>query len=297
VDRLLIVEPLGGLANRLRVVASASLTAPAAGRRIELRWRRDRACGASWDELFAPRFTSCDGEHPAEAHIYDRELSNFARPGSGDVVEDPAAVVLVRTCFQFRPSTMSIDEFVAGKAAFYRGLIPVPVVQQRLDELAARLAGAPTVGVHVRRSDLVLAGTPPERISPTSRFIARMRELLAAEPKTRFFLATDDRQEEARIATAFPGRVLTQPERELARSDATAMQHALVDWLALARSGRILRSAGTSFSREAAIAGGVPRETIRRRLWPYDRPRFWIEAWHRRMSGWRRRAGLDRAYR
>jgi hypothetical protein len=294
--RRLVVQPLGGLANRLRVVASAAIAAAAGGRELRLRWTIDGACGADWSELFENPIARADGAPSAEARRYDRGPVNFAVPGPGDAADDPEPVVEIATFFQFKPRAMPMASFLAAKAAFYRSLTPVAPVRRALEELIAReFAGRPVVGVHIRRTDLVLAGTPPAVISPTARFLRRMRERVAAEPATRFFLATDDREEEERLAATFPGRVFTHPKRSLDRARVEALQDALVDWLALGRCDRILRSAGTSFSREAALAGGVPRETIRRPLWPYDRPRFWLEALRRRLAVVRRRLGARRA--
>jgi len=283
--RRLVVRPLGGLANRLRVLASAAITAAAGGRELRLHWSVDAHCGADWAELFDDPIPRDDEPLPAGARRYGRGPVNFAVPGPGDAADDPAPVVEVATYFQFKPRAMPMARFLAEKAAFYRALTPVESVRRALDGLAATaLATRPVVGVHVRRADLVLAGTPPQEISPTARFVRRMGELVAADPATRFFVATDDVDEEARLRAAFPGRVVTHPKRSLARDRREALQDALVDWLALARTDLILRSAGSSFSREAAVAGGVPRETIRRPLWPYDRPRFWREALARRLA-------------
>jgi hypothetical protein len=283
--RVLIVHPLGGLGNRLRVVASAVVTAAAAGRDVVLDWPVDEACGAAWGDLFENRFPPLVGALPAGTRVFEKEPVNFPRPGPGDAARDPAPVVLVKTCFNFRPRAMAMERFLAAKATFYRSLLPVAPVARRLADLAdAGLAGNRAVGVHIRRHDLILVGETPHTISPTARFVARMRRLVEDDPEVVFFVATDDGEEERSLRDEFPGRVLSHPKAEVRRDTVDCMRDALVDWLALARTRLILRSAGTSFSREAAVAGGVPRETIKRPLWPYDRPRYWAEAFRRRVA-------------
>ncbi len=120
-------------------------------------------------------------------------------------------------------------------------------------------------------------------------FVARMRKALEARPDTIFFLSTDDPREEDLLTAAFPGKIVTSPKTGVRRDTVEGVQAALLDWLALARTNLILRSPGTSFSREAALASGVPRETIKRRFWPYDRPQYWREALRRRVAVIRRR--------
>ncbi len=291
-ERLLIVQPVGGLANRLRVLASADITARASARELRLRWEVDAACGARWEELFENALVPFAGPLPEGTRTWEREPVNFAVPGPGDAAEDPARVAFVRTFFNFKPRALPMASFVAAKGEFYRRLVPVAAVRERVAQLGRELAGRPVVGVHIRRTDLVLvAGDTPEQISPTALFVRRMRELVDADPSTLFFLATDDRAEAERLLAEFPGRILTRAETEARRDTVDGMCDALVDWLMLARTQRIVRSAGTSFSREAAIAGRIPRETIQRPFFPYDRLRYWREALRRRIAVISRRLG------
>jgi len=288
-DRLLIVEPEGGLANRLRVVASAVTTAAASGRELRLRWKVDGACGARWEELFENRIPAFVGGLPAGSSVYEKMPRSLAVADLGACAVDPAPVVLINTCFDFRPRAMSKSSALAARASFYRSLVPIDSVRRELDELlATNFDGRPIVGVHVRRSDLRLAGDSGQVVSPTALFIEKMRRLVAADAATAFFLSSDDPREEETLRQAFPDRVFLHPKTNRDRASVAALREALVDWLALARTRLILRSAGSSFSREAAIAGSVPYQGVKRRLWPYDRPRYWVEALQRRGAALRR---------
>jgi len=293
-DRLLIVEPEGGLANRLRVVASAATTAAACGRELRLRWKVDGACGARWDELFESRIPEFVGGLPAGSSVYEKMPRSLAVADLGACAVDPAPVVLVHTCFDFRPRSMSTSSALAERASFYRSLVPVASVRRELAELlASHFDGRPIVGVHVRRGDLHLAGDAASAVSPTTLFVERMRRLVVADAATAFFLSSDDPHEEEALRRAFPGRVFLHPKTDRDRASAVALREALVDWLALARTRLILRSAGSSFSREAALAGNVPYQSVKRRLWPYDRPRYWVEALQRRGAALRRALRRD----
>ena len=49
---MIILEPVGGLCNRMRAIASALSVAKALDRRLWLIWRRDSTLNAAFEELF-----------------------------------------------------------------------------------------------------------------------------------------------------------------------------------------------------------------------------------------------------
>lgn len=276
--KAIIVQPLQGLANRLRVLASAAITAKRAGRTLYLDWRADERCGAGWNDLFQNEIPGFPGPWSPSVRVYQKEPVNFSQPGPGDLVDDAEDIVVVRTYFSFKPRNMSMREHLREKAEFYRGLVPVAEVREPLDELQERhFQGRRVVGVHIRRSDLVVAGDPSRFVSPTSMFVERMRRLAEQWPDVMFFLSTDDSEDKDRLFAELPGRVFTYSKTEIRRDTVEGIRDALVDWLALSKTMLVIRSAGTSFSREAAVLGGVPIEAIKRPLWPYTRYRFWAE--------------------
>ena len=288
--KCLIVAPLFGLANRLRVVASASIISDLTHRKLFLDWKADETCGARWSDLFENHIPEYKCESDQVVRCYENKINNFESPGPGDLVYDSANIIKVKTCFNFKPPWMAMDSYFEKKSQFYRRLIPVEPVRKTLEELKKKyFINNRVVGVHIRRADFMLAGAPPHFVSPTDLFIERIRQLIKIHPSAIFFLSTDDLKEQRVFLDEFKEKVFCAPKREVRRNDVAGIREALVDWIALSESCLILRSAGTSFSREAALVNQIPRETIKRPFWPYNRYRYWKEAFRRQLHLFKKR--------
>jgi hypothetical protein len=155
--------------------------------------------------------------------------------------------IYIKTCQRF---TNSIDEFKLFK--------PIATLNLKINELLCTLNPA-GVGVQVRRTDNAMAIAN----SPLELFTARMRELLATDDTTRFFLATDDVNVELELKLTFGDRIISPP-KDLSRQTIAGIQAAVVDLFVLAGTGRILGSYWSSFSEVAAWMGDIPLEVIKK---------------------------------
>lgn len=253
----LIVRPDEGLLNRLRALASASILADDTRRELWLDWRRNRACGASWSELFAspmlPECTSPEGVSEHYAVEVDARLA--------ELLNDPTTPeVRLTSCFAFRVPSMSRDAHARRRGEFYRRLRPVDKAQQRIDEfLRTHPEHARAVGVHIRLKDWVsFSGGAKHHISPPEVFIARASALANRDPRARFFVCSDDQGAVAALESALPGRVYTVPKAEVDRTSTTSMQDAVIDWMLLSQCRCILAPPYSSFSKEASLVRGIP---------------------------------------
>jgi hypothetical protein len=141
---------------------------------------------------------------------------------------------------------------------------PVPSIRARVESLAATF-GSHTVGVHIRRGD---AWNHPDaaqasmyRRSSDAAFFAQMDAELAAEPRTRFFLATDSAVTEERFREQYREAVTVNPDKRfvpsVAKQPKDNQRDAVIDMFALARTRKILGNAYSSFSKMAADIGGI----------------------------------------
>ena len=80
-------------------------------------------------------------------------------------------------------------------------------------------------GVHLRRTDHKRA----IKRSPTSLFIEKMEEDIRRDPSVKFYLATDDPEEEAYFKERFGDRIMTYSKRSLDRNTKTGMEDAVLD--------------------------------------------------------------------
>ncbi len=267
--KALVLYPQYGLANRLRAIASARILADFTGRKLFVNWIRYSKCNIEWEDLFLNRLD----RYPLPATsftkgvtLYDdnNDVSRFYWDMPQSLTGNPADVVAVRSCCNFQTREMSRETYTSLKSLFYRSLQPLDSIQKTVDDLYRRyFEGNKVVGLHIRRADhLYYRRKDPRLVSPTSLFIESMEKVLKSNPDTRFFLATDDRDEERAMRERFGVNVIVYEKENISRNTQTGMQDALVDWLLLSKSSRIIGSSTSSFSEEAAVVNMIEREPI-----------------------------------
>ena len=269
----LVVAPISGLGNRMRVVASLHRLLrehePAA--KVQIAWHKTNDFGAKFEEIFE-RTAAFENYQlsiinyqlkytPASKHNLllpllwrkmcgYKELRNYCAPTAEDLLRRMARHrrLYVSTCYAF------CDYANADLRQCFR---PLPHLQARIDRTAAEFAPR-TLGVHVRRSD----NTQAEEHSPTELFEQRIDSLLA-EGWERIFLATDSDDVRRRFAQRYGPRLITLSPN-LQRSKLNGIEDAVVDLYCLSRTGRILGSYYSSYSGAAAELGDLELEIIRK---------------------------------
>jgi hypothetical protein len=148
-----------------------------------------------------------------------------------------------------RPMLRTEEQFFVP--ADFKALRPVAALQAVIDRYVAQFEG--TVGIHLRRTDNARA----KQASPTDLFIAAMERELEMNAASRFFLATDDPEEEILLQKRFGDRLIMHPKRSRRRDDPLAIQDAVVDLYCLAACRRIYGSFWSSFSETAQQLGSA----------------------------------------
>jgi hypothetical protein len=274
-ERVLIVQPLEGLANRLRVLASAKLMAEHTGRNLLVSWTRQPIrCNARWTDLFVNPVA----EYPYRVLKYQEKLQSdkvrilmpFQQPEIltelEHILQSDIPVIAVSHFGLFKPQWVSQAEFQDIRSKFYRALKPISKIEQTVKSVVdGQFANCEVIGVHIRRTDLRpdLGDVPPQQVSPTSLFIEEMEKRLAGQPKVRFFLATDDFSEEKTLIKHFGDKLILYHKNTINRNTRQGIQDGLIDWLLLSRTSLIIRSHYSSFSEESALVNQIPVITIR----------------------------------
>ena len=86
-----------------------------------------------------------------------------------------------------------------------------------------------------------------------------MNREIDANPNVKFFLATDDKEEEALLRKTFPGKIVSNENRTLRRDSLEGMYDALLDLYCLASCKKIIGSYFSSFTDIAADIGGIEK--------------------------------------
>lgn len=259
---MIILEPVGGLCNRMRAIASALALAKDLDHRLWLVWRRDAALNCAFEELF---------EKPAgverivtlSSHLAIRSWDIFAslycdgrwdeHDVAGWIETGTATVDLQRTRRAFLRSASKFYD-PCNFDVFH----PVKELREVIDRYQGSLRDA--IGLHIRRADNERSRT----CSPTELFETAMQDELRADPSVRFFLATDSNEEEMLLSERFGDRLLTHPKQSLRRDDPAAIRDAVVDLYCLSACRKIYGSFWSSFSETAQQLGSAELHVLSR---------------------------------
>lgn len=267
--------PVGGLANRMRAMASAVTLAEASRCALEFVWFQDWALHAP----FCSIFETPEGLRLREATLADTlTLDRPRRRNLGlprlwqrlrfdACLYEQAVTPLQQGGFDFRRwAEEGGRRYMASYSAFFPydeallGALFVPVAEVRREiELRQERFAPETVGVHIRRTDHAASIAK----SPTGLFFEALDRDLERNPALGIFLATDSEEVKQEMRRRYGNRVLTA-EAGADRSSAAGIRDGVADMFTLARTQRIYGSFQSSFSEMASQIGGVPLRVLAR---------------------------------
>jgi len=93
--------------------------------------------------------------------------------------------------------------------------------------------------------------------SPLSLFIEKMNEEISINDKTNFFLATDDKETERELIQLFGEKIIINSDKAFDRDSEKGVQDAYIDVACLSKTSKIYGSHASSFSETAAKMGGI----------------------------------------
>lgn len=255
---MVIIQPSGGLCNRMRVINSSLELAKRKNAKLLVLWYCADELNAPFESLFQPvdefkviNFTSLKNlrkiwyQLTARTRISNADIENNTTNGTlnqdfFDSIKLPAYI------FTWEHFYDADENFKLFK--------PTAKLQRRIDEVTKHFT-EDMVSVHIRRTDQVVSIAH----SKTENFIELMNREIEANPNVKFFLATDDKDEEALLRKTFPGRIVSNENRTLRRDSLDGMYDALLDLYCLAACKKIIGSYFSSFTDTAASLGGIPK--------------------------------------
>lgn len=253
---MLIIQPIGGLCNRMRAINSASHLASLRGEKLTVIWFCNRELGCRFEELFMPTpalhiiniYSKWDFRKiylQLTSQLIDNETIHVNRTGL--ILKENFRTTLKKRCY-----IATEEHFYPAKN--YHLFTPIAALQSKINHITSGYSPY-MVGVHIRRTD----NKPAIGTSSTKAFVHMMQEELECNPDTNFYLATDDVEEEARLRVLFPGRIIANTNKDLSRDSLTGMQDALTDLYCLAATNKIIGSFYSSFTDIAADMHHIPK--------------------------------------
>ena len=276
--------PVGGLANRMRCMASAYEFARCNALPLRFVWFKDSGMNCRFDRLFRPFDLSLGNVSLKEAGLAD--LLRYDRPRRRNLY-------LPRLSQKLHFSRCIYEEEVArmvgapGRSAFaahsplaankeiyiaaYSVLCDYPdewlrllfrpqeAVCRKAHRVVAQFAPC-TIGIHIRRTD----NTQSAALSPTLLFEEQMERRIAEQPDVCFYVASDSPEEKERLAARFPGHVLVH-SFSARRDSPQGIEDACAEMWVLAHTREIWGSYWSSYSEIAARWGGIPCTLLKKR--------------------------------
>lgn len=284
--RYLVITTFAGMANRLRILASAKIMAALTDRQLVVDWpvKSDELPGKWTDFFINPLIVfensslekeGCSLSTIKNAQAGDAKIKNLGTQNDAEaqkrlaqITEDKEAIVYFGTSLPFQPDEkyLSGQEYRERRQLFYKSLDPTTLVQKAIKDFKKthRFDDYFMIGVHYRGWQTGRPDTQSNLIAdPTNRyigdFISEMKKAKAATladtdgKPVAFFLASDnqDAREKIQAAPELAGAVFTR-EEEVDRTTIRGQESALVDFFLLGATNYIIGTAQSSFSDEAA---------------------------------------------
>lgn len=271
-NKRIVFVPVGGLANRMRSVASAVALAEDAASEIQVKWFRDWALNAPFGKLFRPEAEIADAswgdlltsDRPRKRNF--RVPALFQKHAFRSCLYEEDMPKLMVTGFDFRQWAADGGGYMASCYPFYaypKGMVdrlfrPLPHIMDEVDRRCSVFRGY-TIGLHVRRTDNIasIEGSPLELFFDVTDRECECHDDLC------IYLATDSEEVKEQMRNRYGPRIICG-ESKADRNTVRGICDGIVDMYTLARTMHVYGSFHSSFSELAAEVGDVPLTIVRK---------------------------------
>lgn len=267
--------PVGGLANRMRAVASAVTLAEKIKSELRIVWFQDWALGAPFSQLFETidKPVACLRDATKRDYLLlDRPRSkNFRFPRLYQKISFDSCLYeqfitpLCKKNFDFEGWAKDKHVYLASYTAFqpYKHelvrhlFIPLEEIREEIDRRSC-LFSEYMVGVHIRRTD----NKDSILHSPIELFYSKLDQDIKDCDQIGIYLATDSEEVKQVMRKRYGDRLLVS-DKQAGRDSLEGIKDGIVDMYTLSRTQKIYGSFQSSFSDMAAQIGGVPLEILK----------------------------------
>ena len=280
----MIIEPGGGLGNRLLTISSAFNLAKDCGiNDIILLWRNNNECGCDFEDVLDRMPMPCKVKtlhfgkesykdlfkrgrilsilykifHGIFYKIFREWAKGFQLPIYQDMPteEQMALKDWVLNCGHKKV-------YIEGYYTFY-GNLDLSDVKFNKELVRKAESFKCNVGaydaMHIRRTDNAVA----IKNSPTELFYQKIEDLLGIDSNRRIYIATDDKSILDDLKKRYSGNIISAAKEASSRSDSEGMKFALYEMLILAGADTIYASYGSTFTVIANVISGNKMITLK----------------------------------
>ena len=275
----IIVQPMGGLANRMRVIGMLRMLAQTVDAPMEVLWVKNADVGAQWADIFdAPtdfivkdtpqggKYQHCYKSsrwyrnlwHHIWAFLHGYTWYPYNVIETMDSTEEDKKNLLQLWTEQLKEGRIlyiSTGDYLGTDydISIFR---PIKCLQHKIDSFLPK--GKSIYGVHIRRTD----NTWSTDNSPLELFEDKITEILKNEPDSFFYVASDEADVIKQLKNRF-GECILSREKVFSRTSVSGIQDAIVEMWLLSKTKKIFGSYYSSYSTMSAKIGGVCVETLK----------------------------------
>ncbi len=264
----IIIEPIGGLCNRMRVIDSAIALSKANNSKLYVVWPLNAELNCRFEQLWTIPTSVHQINQVKKNSLLARSIAKLYRTKVGEKIQKYYLKRIVKSCdlvlthnqmeiyksenyqyCDFRKLTCNRRVYITTEHQFYhsdthrpfKDFNLIPELQEVSDAL---LPHNNIIGVHIRRTD----NTQSLQHSTTKRFIELMQSEVELDNDVSFFVATDSPMEEANLKLIFGSRIISLKKESLDRNEACAIQAAAIDLYCLSKCRKLIGSYYSSFT-------------------------------------------------
>ncbi len=270
---ILVIEPQGGLGNRITVLhSSIELAKDINAKKIMILWLKNDECGCDFDDLFDGldyqysvisfnlgwgRYKDLLNQHDffriANKLLCNLRYSFWHIIFKRNAIDTSQNVITSEQRTEYQKKLKGKYHYAQTYRDFYGryscdGVIFNSKIVDAADIVCKNNPNY--VAMHIRRTDNALS----IKTSPTELFEAKVQELLSKDNKCRIYLATDDTKLYRKQKKLYPYNIIDR-NVQLNRGDVSGMKDALLELLICAKAHKLYGSANSSFSMIAHLYG------------------------------------------
>lgn len=259
-NKTLVLIPVGGLCNRLRVIACAYALCRDTGQNLIVYWNINESLGCDSNCIFS------NSEKFKIVNVYENRLARWVSRMYFKMQKESKKVTFYEDCKAYekvkreshhdgREYTLTSKTIIYTCDVFYHMDFSYITWNSQLKDEAYRIAGsnAEYIGVHIRRTDHAEA----IEYSTDEKFDRIIGKLV--QQKKKIYLATDDVSLCRKIVNKYGSdRFIYNHDNDRRRDDKRGMMNACIDVINLSGATMIYGSYQSSFSELAAKVGDIP---------------------------------------
>lgn len=260
--KYIVSSAQGGLSNRIKCLISSMKISYKIKRKLMLYWPRDPACNCNFQDLFEDEIKEIKKENLRKilkSKKYTLTQENKPLSDKRPFIINPSPLLFPFGEKDQKDFLEISPEKRKEIISYLKKLRIKKQILKKVDEFSRKKLSKNTVGIHVRRGDFKNINNL-SKISSDEEFIKIIKYELQKNPKTKFFLATDEKETEDKLKKLFPNKIIICKKNSSKREGEGSVEEAFIELLLLSKCNKIIGSFSSSFTEMSWFFGSCKPE-------------------------------------